>query len=148
MQNIFSKSYWNRLVPWNKKLSWLCFLSTLTLFSFTMMLVTPAIFSDHHGDDGDSREEAAGILGGAGVLIGAGAKAAGAIIVGTGVAVTAPAWVPIATGVGIGLGAAGAGIALWDLLDGPEDDCNDCDGSGYYMGDNCNTCNPGDYTFR
>ena len=140
MQNILSKSYWNRQVPWSKKQSLLHFLATITLFLFTMMLVTPAILSDHHGDDGDPREE---IAAGAGLLatVAGGVAWAGAAAAG---AATAPVWVPVVTGVGIGLGAVGAGIALWDLFDGPEDACNDCDGSGYYMDSThrCPTCNP------
>ncbi len=67
-------------------------------------------------------------------------------IVGGGLAIggaiaTAPAW-GIAGGV---CAIVAGGIALWDWADGPdEDSCNDCDGSGYYNGDNCNTCNPPD----
>ena len=157
MQNIFSKSFWNKQVKWNKKLSLLHFLATITLFSFTMILVTPSIFSEHHGDDGDPREEISGIAGAVGVIAG-GVAWAGGIAAGT---AAAPLWVPVAAGIGIGVGAVAVGVGLWDLFDGLEDDCNDCpgtgcntcqppdddgcpncDGSGYYMGDNCQTCNP------
>ena len=142
MQNILSKSYWNRQVPWSKKQSLLHFLATITLFLFTMMLVTPVILSDHHGDDGDPREE---IVAGAGLLaaVAGGVAWAGAAAAG---AATAPVWVPVAAGIGVGAGIVAAGVGLWDLLDGPEDDCNDCDGSGYYMDGThrCPTCNPPD----
>lgn len=73
------------------------------------------------------------------VVIGLGIVGGGAAIVGA--ITTAPVW-GVAGGV---CAVVGGGIALWDWADGDDgDNCYDCDGSGYYMGDNCNTCNPPD----
>lgn len=101
-------------------------INSVSIFLICLLLVTYTIpgFSDW-------RDPAVIIAGG----IGGGLAIGGAIA-------TAPAW-GIAGGV-LAIGAAG--IALWDYLDGPdkpEDNCPDCDGSGYYNGDPCNTCNAG-----
>ncbi len=119
---------------WKKKVSLLNFIATVTVTFCILVSVTPEICSDRHGDDGDPREE---IAAGAGIL----AAVAGGIAWAGGAAAataTAPAWVPLAGGIAAGAGIVGAGVALWDVLDGPEDNCYDCDGSG------CDTCDPPD----
>jgi len=142
MQNIDRQSIWKQRYPWSRKVSLLTTLSTFILVVFTLTISVPSLFSDHHEDDNDPREE---IAIGAGFIaaVAGGAGAIGGIIF---AGATAPVWVPVATGIGIGAGIIGGGVALWDLLDGPEDDCFDCDGSGYYMDGThrCPTCNPGD----
>lgn len=106
-------------------------IALITLTFFVTALITPYVFSDRHGDDGDLREE---IVWGLGAVAGvAGGVAAGAALVGT-----APAWLPVVGAIGAGATILGIGIGLWDILDGPEDNCHNCDGSG------CNTCEPPD----
>lgn len=71
------------------------------------------------------------------VALGLGIVGCSAGVVGV-IAVT-PAW-----GVaGIVCAVAGGGIFLWGWADSEfGDNCYDCDGSGYYRGENCLTCNP------
>lgn len=117
-----------------KKLSLLQAFTMMTLCLCVLTTVVPQVFSDNHRDDGDPREEIA-------VVTGLVAATAGGIVIGGVIAVgsaTAPAWVPVVGVIGAGAGLVSAGCALWDLLDGPEDNCYDCDGSG------CNTCEPPD----
>ncbi len=139
MYNKFIPRLWNKQVVWSqstRKVSLLNFFSMITISALFMVTATPQIFSNHHGDDGDRREEIVLVLGGVGAVAGAAAAAGVASV---------PAWVPVAGCIAAGAGLAAAGIAIWDWLDGPEDNCNDCDGSGYHEdGDNCLTCNPPD----
>ncbi len=106
-------------------------INNISVFLICLMLVAytyPGFVQTGHAFDW--RDPVAIGLG----IIGGGLAIGGAIA-------TAPAW-GIAGGV---CAIAGGGIALWDWADGPdEDNCNDCDGSGYYMGDRCMTCNPPD----
>ena len=107
-------------------------INNISVLLICLILVTytyPGFIQTGHSDWRDPVAIGLGIIGG-GLAIG------GAIA-------TAPAW-----GVAGGVCAiVGGGIALWDWVDGPdEDNCDDCDGSGYYMDGThrCPTCNPPD----
>ena len=118
-----------------KKVPLLNMTAAVTLICFVISIsLVPKVLSEHHGDDGDLREEIAIGAGAIGALAGAIAWA-GAAAAGT---ATAPVWVPVAGGIAVGACLIAGGVALWDRLDGPEDDCYDCDGSG------CDTCEPPD----
>lgn len=117
-----------------KKLSLLQAFTMMTLYLCVLTTVGPQVFSDGHGDAGDPREEIAVVAGF--VAVAAWSFAAGGAIAAG--AATAPVWITVVGGIGAGAGVISAGCAIWDHFDGPEDNCNDCDGSG------CPTCEPPD----
>jgi len=119
---------------WKKRIPLLSFIAKLTLAAIFLAYFAPIVISNHHGDDGDPREEIA-VAAGAVAAIARGVAVIGSIAAG---GATAPAWVPAATAFAAGAAIVAASIALWDVLDGPEDSCPNCDGSG------CNTCDPPD----
>ena len=113
-----------------KKLSLLQVFTMMTLCLCVFTNVGPQVFSDGRGDAGDPREEIAVVAGF--VAVAAWSFAAGGAIAAG--AAAAPVWVTVVGGIGAGAGIISAGCAIWDHFDGPEDNCNDCDGSG------CDTC--------
>ena len=127
--------------PKVKRASLLSILAAIMPCVLLITLLIPQISSHGPGDEADLREEtAAALLTTSAILQGVGHFGAACAVAGT-----APAWVAPVAAIAVGAVIIGVCIVLWDLADGSEDNCVDCDGSGYHEdGENCNTCNPPD----
>ena len=134
-RNNFITPVWKK--AWKKKNAILdCFIDIACFLIIFTLVTSETLNLDSIGKlgDGDPREEIAVVAGF--VAVAAWSFAAGGAIAAG--AATVPVWVTVVGGIGAGAGIISAGCAFWDHFDGPEDNCNDCDGSG------CPTCEPPD----